>query len=210
MMGLSYESEPMLEQLGSMFAGQIRFHYVMSLLVRDVYDFMLPHEKALDPAEGIRVYCRRLAQIYQSEIPIGNLPMRMDRFCLFDETHRSSRPLNLAYKAAQLTDPEKADVFLKNLRHSIVLEQRPTTHFEEILRIVRQTGIDEAAFTAHYQNGDAENALQQDLLLTQKLGIRSLPSYLIQTKDKALLLQSFDLQDFISAIDKLTKGSPVD
>ena len=32
---------------------------------------------------------------------------------LFDEQHRSSLPLNLAYKAAQLADIDKADEFLK-------------------------------------------------------------------------------------------------
>ena len=43
---------------------------------------------------------------YESE------PINMNSFCLFDKDHRSSKPLNMAYKAAQLSDAKKADAFL--------------------------------------------------------------------------------------------------
>ena len=36
--------------------------------------YMLPEELAMEPAAGIRRYCRRLAQIYKSEEAIGGLP----------------------------------------------------------------------------------------------------------------------------------------
>ena len=96
MMGLSYESEPIIERLQIEYAGQIEIRYVMSVLVRDVSDFMLPEELALEPEDGIRAYCKRLAQIYKSEEAIGGLPINMDGFRLFDTEHRSSKPLCLA------------------------------------------------------------------------------------------------------------------
>jgi hypothetical protein len=100
MMGLSYESEPIIESLQRTYGSRLKVRYVMSLLVRDVSDFMLPEERALDPEEGIRKYCSRLAGIYKNEETIGGLPINMDGFCLFDPEHRTSKPLNLAYKAA--------------------------------------------------------------------------------------------------------------
>ena len=109
MMGLSYECEPVYEQLAARYQELIVFKYVMSGLVRDVSDFMLPEELSLPPEEGIRVYNRRLAGIYKSEESVGGLPMNIQGFHLFDTGHRSSYPLCVAYKAAQLTDPEKAD-----------------------------------------------------------------------------------------------------
>jgi len=195
MMGLSYESEPILELLQREYAGQLEIHYVMSVLVRDVSDFMTPEERAMEQEVGIRRYCHRLAQIYKSEESIGGLPIHMEGFRLFDPEHRSSKPLCLACKAAQLAAPDKVDEFLIALRHTTVLDCRPTTHEEEILRVVRKTGIDEEAFSRHFHNGSAEASLEQDLAFTRSLGIRSLPTYLLQYENRALLLQSFDYRD---------------
>lgn len=111
MMGLSYEQEPVYEKLANHFGEELVFKYVMSGLVRDVADFMLPQELALPAEDGIRVYNKRLAQIYKSEESIGGLPINMEGFHLFDADHRSSYPLCIAYKAAQLCDPVKADEF---------------------------------------------------------------------------------------------------
>lgn len=203
MMGLSYESEPIMDRLKKEYGEQIEFRYVMSLLVRDVSDFMTPQELAMEPETGIRRYCERLARIYKDEESIGGLLINMDGFCLFDAAHRSSKPLNLAYKAAQLAAPEKADRFLTALRHATVIDCRPTTHEDEIMKVVRQTGIDEKAFIRHVQDGSAEVALEEDLAYTRRLGIRSLPAYLIQHGDKALLMQSFDYSDFVKVISEV-------
>lgn len=205
MMGLSYESEPIMERLKAEYGEQIEFRYVMSLLVRDVSDFMTPVERAMEPEAGIRRYCERLARIYKDEESIGGLPINMEGFCLFDAEHRSSKPLNLAYKAAQLADPEKADRFLTALRHATVIDCRPTTHDDEIMKVVRQTGIDEESFIRHVQDGSAGTALEEDLAYTRRLGIRSLPAYLIQHGDKALLMQSFDYSDLVKVISEVLK-----
>ncbi|MBQ1493224.1 MAG: DsbA family protein, partial [Blautia sp.] len=137
---------------------------------------------------------------------IGGLPIHMEGFCLFDTEHRSSRPLCLAVKAAQLSEPDKADAFLTALRHATVLTGRPTTHDEEIRRIAREVGMDETRFLACYQDGSAEVALEQDIAFTQSLGVYSLPAYLFQFKDQALLMQSFQYEDFIRAISHVTGG----
>lgn len=204
MMGLSYESEPIMERLQKEYAGRIEFRYVMSLLVKDVSDFMTPEERAMGPEAGIQRYCMRLAGIYKSEEAIGGLPINMEGFRLFDAAHRSSRPLCLAYKAAQLTDPGKAEAFLTALRHATVRDCRPTTHDDEILKVVRAAGIDEAAFIRHYRGGSAEAALEQDLAFTRQMGIHSLPAYLVQCGKKAVWMQSFDYRDFVKAIGVAT------
>ena len=201
MMGLTYEMEPIYDRLKQEYGDQIEFRWVMSLLVRDVSDFMTPRERAMEPEAGICAYNARLAQIYKSEEAIGGLPIHMEGFCLFDPEHRTSKPLNLAYKAAQLADPEKADDFLINLRHATVIDCRPTTHIDVILDVVNKTNIDESAFLRHFNDGSAEAALQSDLSYTAKLGIRTLPTCLIQSKNKALLMQSFDFEDYVSAIE---------
>ncbi len=114
--------------------------------------------------------------------------------------------MNLAYKAAQLAAPEKAGSFLRALRHAAVIDRLPITHYEIIMKIVRETGINEEAFNRYYHDGSAEAALNEDLSFARRLGIRSLPTYLIQYKDKAILIQSFDYNDFSAVFSRITTG----
>ena len=206
MMGLSYEQEPVYEKLAEHFGEQLVFRYVMSGLVRDVSDFMLPEELALPVDEGIRAYNKRLAGIYESEESIGGLPINMDGFHLFDTEHRSSYPLCIAYKAAELADAEKADAFLMRLRRATIVETRQTTCKEELVAVAREAGIDEVQFLRYFMDGNAEAAFQEDLKLTRSLGIHGLPSCLIQYKDKTILANGMmDFDGFISAFEKISK-----
>ena len=179
MMGLSYECEPIFRKLETHFAGKIEFRYVMSGLVRNVYDFVDPDDMPQGKDVAIRKYNARLAKIYESEESILGMPINMTNFQLFSTKHTSSMPLNLAYKAAQLADEEKANQFLYNLRYATIVDTKPTTQREEILEVVRQTDLDEEKFCLHFDGDTAQKALEQDLSLGQKLEIHSLPSYLV-------------------------------
>ena len=207
MMGLTYEMEPIYEHLMQVYGGRLRLQWVMSLLVRSVRDFMTDAERALPPEEGIRRYNTRLARICKQEESIGGLPMRMEGFCLFDKEHTTSLPLNLAYKAAQLADPPRADEYLWNLRHATVLSGRPTTHFEVLLEVARETGIDAAAFAGRFNDGSALAALNEDLALTRRMGVTSLPACLLQRGDRARMLQSFRRQDYEAAIEEMLRDA---
>ncbi|MDY2966162.1 MAG: DsbA family protein [Megasphaera massiliensis] len=204
MMGLSYEQEPVYEKLAAHFGDRLVFHYVMSGLVRDVSDFMLPEERALPAEEGIRLYNRRLARIYKGEEGIGGLPINMDGFHLFDGDHRSSYPLCIAYKAVELCCPEKAFPFLLKLRRATIVETRQTTRTDELISVAGETGLDKAQFRRAFEDGRAAAAFQKDLELTRSLGIRQLPTFLIQYGEKAVLVNGMTSYDaFVNMIDKL-------
>ena len=180
----------------------------MSVLVRDVNDFMTPEERALPPEIGIPRYNQRLASIYKSEEYIGHLPMNMEDFHLFDSQHRSSRPLCLAYHAAKLAAPDKAEQFLINLRAATVLQNRPTTHQDVILEIVSETGIDEAAFMDHFLNGSANVELEEDQRFSQRLGIHALPTYLLSYGGHGWILPFIANKDeFTLMIDQFVNES---
>lgn len=204
MMGLSYEQEPVYEKLATHFGDRLVFHYVMSGLIRDVSDFMMPEERALPAEEGIRLYNRRLAQIYKGEEAIGGLPINMDGFHLFDADHRSSYPLCIAYKAAELCCPEKALAFLLKLRRATIVETRQTTRTDELIAVAAEAGLDPEQFRIFFEDGRAAKAFQKDLELTRSLGIRQLPTVLIEGGEKSLLVSGMANYDtFISLIDKL-------
>ena len=207
MMGLSYECEPIFRKLETHFAGQIEFKYSMGLLVRNVYELCDCNELAQSPALGLHHYNDRLAKIYESEESISGMPINMDGFCLFSTEETSSLPLNLAYKAAQLTAPELADRFLYNLRYATIVDTRPTTKLEEILKVVRQTGINEKQFLQHYQDSSAEAAMDSDLTRMHALGIHTLPAYLLQYDGKQMVIKRLIGYDtFVAAIRQISDG----
>lgn len=207
MMGLSYECEPIFRKLETHFAGRIEFRYVMSGLVRNVYDFVDPSDMPQGKDVAIRNYNARLAKIYESEEGIMGMPINMTNFHLFSTEHTSSMPLNLAYKAAQLADTEKANQFLYNLRYATIVDTRPTTHRNEILEVVRKTGMDEEKFCLHFDGKTSQKVLEQDLALGRELGIHALPAYLIQYGERNLLIQSLlGYAAFVSVFAELTDG----
>ena len=207
MMGLSYECEPIFRKLETHFAGKIEFHYVMSLLVRDVYELVAPDDLKFGKEVAIKNYNARLAEIYLTEENLGGLPINMDGFQLFSVNETSSAPLNIAYKAAQLVDAERADEFLYRLRYSTIVDCRPTTRLQEILKVVVKSGLDVKKFLAAYNDGKAEKNLQADLKICRRLGIHSLPSYLIQYKDKGALIQNLiGFETFAKIFSDLSDG----
>ena len=204
MMGLSYECEPLYERLKTHLGDHVQFRYKMAVLVRDVHDFMIPADYGKTEAESISNYNHRLVQIYKSEEHIGGLPIHIDGFRLFDEQHTTSEPLCRAYKAVERIAPEKAEPFLYALRRATIVETRPTTHWDELLRVVRLCGIDEEAFRKAYKSHEVNEALLNDMQEMALLGIRQLPVCLLEHNDKRLLfnpLMGYD--QFINAINRI-------
>ena len=59
--------------------------------------------------------------------------------------------------------PEKSENYLMtgfednyHLRFATIVECRPTTHLDEIRKVVRNTGIREGMFMEHYEDDSAE------------------------------------------------------
>ena len=207
MMGLSYESEPVFRKLESHFGDLIVVRHSMGLLVRDVRDWIDRDEFAADERKAVEDYNMRLADIYRNEESLGGLPINMDGFRLFSRERRSSYPLNLAFKAAELAAPAAAGRFLYNMRFATIAETRPTTMWNEAVRVVRMTGIDEGAFIAHCNDGSAESALSEDLAKLRALGFNRLPSYVLEYGAKRAHIQRLIGYDgLVYAIAQITGG----
>ncbi|MBP3721621.1 MAG: DsbA family protein [Selenomonadaceae bacterium] len=206
MMGLSYECEPIFRKLETHFPKNIEYRHIMCGLVKNVYDFTNPADLPKGKDIAIKNYNARLAKIYESEESISGMPINMTNFRLFDTEHTSSIPLNLAYKAAQIADKTKADLFLYNLRYATIVECRPTTHREEIMKVARATNLDMKKFEEIYDT-KAKAAFEEDLTLAYNIGIRSLPAYLFEYREEKFFAPyMMDYDAFVSVIDKITIG----
>ncbi|QIW16516.1 hypothetical protein A4G20_09290 [Pasteurellaceae bacterium RH1A] len=207
MMGLTYESQPFLRKIETHFADQIQFETKMAGLVRDVGHFMMADDFREGDEQALKRYNRRLARIYQAEQGISGMPIHIspENLALFDQNHRSSTPLNLAVKAVELADKARADAFLYRLAYALIVETRPITHFEEILRVADLVGVDKNRFIRHFQDGSAQAELEKDRVLRSRLQIRSLPAYLLEYQGKSLLLEGVATdKDLMAAIEQIS------
>lgn len=205
MMGLSYECEPIFRKLETHFENKIEFKFIMSALVRNVFDLVDENYLALGKKFAIEKYNAELAKIYEAEEKISGMPVNMKDFKLFSEENLSSIPLNIAFKAVQIIDYDKSENFLYNLRYATIVDCRPTTKLEEILKVVKKTGIDIEKFLQVYDDGTAEKNFNEDLKICQTLNIHRLPSYVIQYKNQSAFVSELIGYDvFVSIIDRLS------
>ena len=208
MMGLSYESEPFFRQIETHFGDQVALKFVMGGLVRDVADFMIADDFREGEEKAFIHYNARLAKIYESEQTISGMPIKMDKLNLFSAERRSSTPLNLAYKAAQLTESSKADQFLYRLRYATIVEQRETNRDAEIFAVAQETGLDTLRFKHYFNDGSAQQALAQDWQWRAELGVRGLPAYLFEYQGKQTLVSGvLTYEHLASIIVQFTQGN---
>ena len=170
---------------------------------------MIPEDIAETPEQTLINYGHRLAGIYRSEEEISGMPIAMEECHLFDMEHLTSEPLCLAMKAVQCIAPNRAEQILYRLRYATIVEVRPTTHHDEILRVVRQTGsIDETSFCETLDNGLAEKALQHDICIARSLRLQALPAYMLRYGSHHIVINGLASYDTIaSAIQRLSCGT---
>lgn len=205
MMGLSWEMEPVYRKLETHCGESVSFRYRMGLLVADVMRLVDPRDLPLGKDEAIRRYDDRLAQTYLDEEAIGGVPIVMDGFHLFSAEGSSTLRLCLAYGAARAMDPTRADEFLYALRYATIVETRPTTKVDEILRVARNVGLDDAELGRRMGGKEAKDALEEDLGLMRRLGIQGLPAILLSCGGRGLLLNGLaGYEEICAAMARIT------
>ncbi|MBP3892600.1 MAG: DsbA family protein [Atopobiaceae bacterium] len=208
MMGLSWEMEPALRAIEVRFGSQVEVRPAMGLLMQDVSDFMTPEERSLPEAEGLTRYNARLARIYLQEEPIAGMPINMEGFALFAPDRRTSLPLCLAYEAVAALRPKLAATFLYRLRYATVVECRPTTKLEELVRVAKLCDMGEGEFLDTYRSSEAQNHLYRDLALKEQLGIYGLPALLVSSGDQAAFLPGVpSYQQLEQAVAQVSNGA---
>ncbi|WP_298704596.1 hypothetical protein [uncultured Veillonella sp.] len=81
------------------------------------------------------------------------------------------------------------------------------TKFDELSQLARRFGIDEDTFTKAYNSEETFKALMEDITWRVNLGIYSLPSYLIEYKNKQIIVSGvFSYEEFLPYIETLTEG----
>ncbi len=87
----------------------------------------------------------------------------------------SSYPPSIAFKAAQMQDPEKAVLFLREIREMVFLQKKNITKWEYLELAANKAGLDLLKFKADYE-GKAQEYFKEDLKLGRELGVRGFPT----------------------------------
>lgn len=199
-------TEPVFRKLETHFPGQIEFHYVMGGLVEDVHQMH-------DPANGIgspdvRAFNRQVASHWLDAGNRHGMPVDAEHFELFSEEYPSTYPQNIAYKAAQLSDPDKADLFLYNLRAAAAAEARQISHEKVQEEIAAETGMNVTDFLARLNDGSAKKAFYDDLARAEDAGVHVFPTFLIKFDKEQYILRGFNsYEDFAAVIHSAAKGA---
>ena len=131
--------EPFFRKLETHFPNLITWRNVMGGLVEDMnknkpadIDTLSYYNKE---NKDFITHCLETAEKH-------HMPIKVEGFNLFSETENSSFPLCIAFKAAQMADAEKADLFLYNLRAAAMAEARQAISEAELIAIADESGID--------------------------------------------------------------------
>lgn len=94
----------------------------------------------------------------------------------------SSYPPSIAFKAAQMQDPEKALVFLRVMREMVFLEKKNIAKWEVIAQAASMANLDISKLKSDY-DGPAKILFEEDLALSKKSGVRGFPTLILSNKE---------------------------
>lgn len=198
-------SEPVLRALERRFGSRLRIGYVMGGLVKDIREFR-------DDRNGIGGDPEKsnaaIARHYIDASSRHGMPVDVENFHLFSAGVFSTYPQNIAYKAAQLSNPELADRYLRRIREAHAAEGRKTGLRDVLVELASESGLDLAAFLNALEDGSAEKAFRDDLTLTARYGVRGFPTFLLRFQGRETLIRGYQsLASMLAVINSCTRGS---
>ena len=87
----------------------------------------------------------------------------------------SSYPPSIAFKAAQLQDPHKALLFLREMREMVFLQKKNIAKWEHMADAGQKVGLDVAQLKTDFE-GKGKDLFEADLKLAKEMGVRGFPS----------------------------------
>lgn len=120
----------------------------------------------------------------------------------------SSYPPSIAFKAAQLQDPEKAVLFMRAIREMVFLEKKNIAKWEHLEAAAKQVGLDTRQLKADFE-GRAKQLFEEDLAVARQSGVRGFPTMIFMdaTGNKETVYGSKPYAFYEMAVLKLNGGA---
>jgi 2-polyprenyl-6-methoxyphenol hydroxylase-like FAD-dependent oxidoreductase/predicted DsbA family dithiol-disulfide isomerase len=108
--------------------------------------------------------------------------MPLDGDIWYEDPLTSSYPPSIAFKAAQMQDPERAILFLRRIKEMVFTQKKNIIKWEHLRRAAFDVGLDSARLLRDYE-GRAKELFRQDILLSQQLGVKGFPTLFFSNGD---------------------------
>ncbi len=110
--------------------------------------------------------------------------MPIDGDLWLEDPLNSSYPPSIAYKAAQLQDQEKANLFMREMRELVFLQKKNIAKWEHLATAAEAVGLDVDQLKTDFE-GKAEDLFKIDLKVAGDYGVRGFPTmFFIDEKGK--------------------------
>ena len=141
--------EPQLRKLKLEYGELIEFEYRMGGLLPD-WSY---NSGGISKPSDVAHHWDEVSAIYK---------MPIDGDVWLEDPLDSSYPPSIAFKAAQMQDREKANLFLRRIREMVFLEKLNITRHEVLVTAAKQSGLDSKQFLKDIE-GPAEVLFKEDL-----------------------------------------------
>ena len=101
--------------------------------------------------------------------------MPIDGDVWLEDPLNSSYPPSIAFKAAQMQDKEKADLFLREIREMVFLQKKNIAKWEHLEAAAKIVGLNLERLKTDFE-GKAKELFQEDLKLGKEFGVRGFPT----------------------------------
>lgn len=197
-------SEPVMRKVATWYGDAVRIRYVMGGLVDDIRGF---YDRANDIGGDPESSNAQIARHWLEASERHGMPVKIEGFRLFSADVVSTYPQNIAFKAAELTNPALAARYLRRMREASAAEARETGRREVLIELANDVGLDIGAFIGHLNDGSAESAFREDLETTRRYSARGFPTVVFRYGEREVMLRGY--QSFAAmqgVIDTLSGG----
>src|SRR5688500_13284119 len=109
-----------------------------------------------------------------------NMPIDGDVW--IEDALDSSYPPSIAFKAAQVQDAKKAEIFLRRIKEMVFLEKKNITKWEHLAQAAIESGLEIDQFKTDFDN-KAPDLFEEDLDLRRQMGVRGFPTIFFIDED---------------------------
>lgn len=158
--------QPQLRKLEVEYGNQIEIDYRMGGLLPKWHNF---NRHGITEPKQVALHWEEVEA--KSEMPIKGEIWRTDPL-------ESSYPPSIAFKAAQLQNPEKAIIFLRKIREALFVAQRDIIDKGLLYRMALSSGLDAAQIIKDIE-GVAMANFSEDIALCERMNIEFLPTLIL-------------------------------